>query len=27
MAGKLTFQNDDIRARFQRMKPINDDPF
>lgn len=20
-AGKLTFQNDDIRARFQRMKP------
>ena len=25
-AGKLTFQNDDIRERFQLMKPTSDDP-
>jgi hypothetical protein len=25
-AGKLTFQNEVIRARFQLMKPISDDP-
>jgi hypothetical protein len=25
-AGKLTFRDDDIRERFQRMKPISDDP-
>jgi hypothetical protein len=25
-AGKLTFRDDAIRERFQRMKPISDDP-
>jgi hypothetical protein len=24
--GKLTFQSEEIRERFQRMKPISDDP-
>jgi hypothetical protein len=26
-AGKLTFENDDIRKRFQWMKPSSDDPY
>lgn len=25
-AGKLTFRDDEIRERYQRMKPISDDP-